>query len=118
MSFNRTPLGPKERRVVSKPLRQSAAMQPCTLRLPGVCNGRLDTTVLAHIRGWGNAGIGQKPHDIHGVYACFSCHNAIDRRDRMTAGEVGFEDILRALIETQSRMIAAGLIHVAGEATP
>ena len=108
----REPLGQKQKRIVSKPLRASAAMQPCTLRLPGICNRRLDTTVLAHVRGWGNAGIAQKPHDFHAVYACFSCHNALDRRDRMTAGEVGYADVLRAMIETQSRMLAAGLIEI------
>lgn len=113
MSFNRTPLGPKEKRVVSKPLRQSAAMQPCTLRSP-ICNGRSDTTVLCHLRLFGSAGIAQKPHDIHGVYACFECHRLLDSRNWMTSGLIGFEDILRALIETQSRMIAAGLIRVAG----
>lgn len=106
----RPPLGQRTPPCVSTALRQSARMQPCTLRSP-VCNGRLDTTVLAHLRGFGNAGIAQKPHDFHAVYACSSCHDALDRRDALTAGLIGFEDVLRAMIETQTRMYAAGLLR-------
>lgn len=106
------PLGQKTKPCVSTSLRRSARMQPCALRIPGVCNGRLDTTVLCHLRLFNNAGIGQKPHDLHAVYGCAACHRVLDSRGWMTSGEIGFEDILRALMETQSRMLAAGLIQV------
>ena len=36
----------------------------------------------------------------------------MDRRDAATAGLIGFEDILRAMIETQARMYAARLLMV------
>ena len=110
MTFIRTPLGQKQPPLVSRALRASAQGQPCTVRSPA-CNGRMDTTVLAHLRVFGVAGLGQKPPDWCAVYACAACHDAMDRRDAATAGLVGHEDMLRALIETQRRMWAAGLIR-------
>lgn len=109
MTFNRTPLGQRQPPLVSPAMRRSAQNQPCTLRLP-CCNGRLNTTVLAHLRVFNNAGIGQKPPDWCAVYACYACHDAIDRRNGEMAGLFGWEDLMRAWFETQRRMWAAGLI--------
>ena len=95
----------------SSATRSVAAPLACTLRLEGCCNGRMDTTVLAHLRVFGVAGMGQKPPDWCAVYACADCHDAIDRRNAATSGLWGFEDLLRALIETQRRLWAAGLIQ-------
>lgn len=107
----RPPLGQRQPPLVSNAIRRSAAGQTCTLRLEGCCNGRMDTTVLAHLRVFGVAGMGQKPPDWCAVYACADCHDAIDRRNAATSGLWGFEDLLRALIETQRRLWAAGLIQ-------
>lgn len=52
------------------------------VRLVGICNFNPETTVLAHIRRAGVAGVGQKPPDLCGVFACSSCHDEIDRRTR------------------------------------
>lgn len=60
-------------------LRRRAKGKSCTVRLPG-CDGGGETTVLAHIRRGGVAGIGQKPPDLCGVYACFNCHEILDGR--------------------------------------
>lgn len=109
----RPPLGQKVVPCVSRAIRDSARGQSCTLRSP-VCDGGGETTVLAHVRTFGNAGIAQKPHDFCAVYACHACHDAMDRRDAATAGLIGFEDLLRAMIETQARMYAAGLLMVKG----
>lgn len=109
MTFYREPLGQRQPPLVSSAMRRSAQNQPCTLRLP-CCNGRLDTTVLAHLRVFNIAGMGQKPPDWCAVYACHACHDAIDRRNGETAGLWGWEDLFRAHIETQRRMWAAGLI--------
>ena len=116
MTFMKQPLGQKSPPLVSPAIRRSAQGQSCTLRL-SCCNGRLDTTVLAHLRVFGTAGMGQKPADWCAVYACHACHDALDRRNAATAGLWGWEDLLRALIETQRRMWAAGLI-TEGKATP
>lgn len=60
---------------------KSAQGKSCTARIPRVCNGNPETTVWAHINSvrWG-AGKGRKADDIHGLYACSSCHDVIDRR--------------------------------------
>ena len=97
----------KQPRLVSPALREAARGQPCTLRLP-CCNHDPETTVLAHLRMFGAAGIGEKPDDWCGVFACSACHDAADRRDWATAGLVGYEDILRALIETLRVQFHAG----------
>ena len=57
--------------------RNHAQDKPCSVRLPG-CDGGGETTVLAHIRYAGMAGIGQKPRDVMGIHACYHCHNEID----------------------------------------
>lgn len=83
-------------------LRKLAENQPCFVRLPAICNGRTDTTVLAHIKnGWCGS---IKPPDIIGVFACFDCHNAIDGRSRpkqITRAEIDLA-VFRALCEQLS----------------
>jgi hypothetical protein len=61
-------------------LRQAAKGRPCQVRIPGICNHDPATTVLAHYRLAGACGVGQKPHDLLGAWACSACHDAIDRR--------------------------------------
>ena len=109
MTFHREPLGQKHPALVSPRIRKSARGRNCSLRLP-CCNYRPETTVLAHIRMLGNAGIGMKPDDWFAVYACSSCHDAIDRRGGDTSGLWGFEALLRALYETQKQLWADGLV--------
>ena len=62
--------------------RKAAQGKPCMVRLPG-CNGRRDTTVLAHYRLAGYCGTGMKPDDYtFGAWACSDCHDLIDGRKR------------------------------------
>ncbi|MCK3654245.1 hypothetical protein A4G19_13085 [Pasteurellaceae bacterium Macca] len=63
-------------------LRKEAKGRECQVRLAGICNGNLDTVVLAHYRMAGLNGMGIKPNDIFGAWACSSCHDEIDRRTR------------------------------------
>lgn len=97
MSITSQPVRQKEPRLVSPKLRNSARGEACTLRL-ACCNGDAETTVLAHLRYFGWAGIAQKPHDFLGVFACSACHDAID--GRAGGGLYGYEDLFRALGET------------------
>lgn len=59
-------------------LRQQAKGRDCQIRLPGVCNGDPETTVLAHLNG---GGMGMKRSDLAcGAWACSACHDAVDGR--------------------------------------
>lgn len=98
--------------VVSKPLRNAARGKDCTLRLDG-CRNDTSTVVLCHLRMFGAAGMGQKPHDALAVFACAHCHAQLDRVD--TSGTWGHGDVLRALIQTLSQQIASGNITVKGD---
>lgn len=64
-------------------LRKYARDKHCTVRLPGICNGNPETTVLAHFRLAGTCGMGIKPYDVLGAWCCSACHDAIDRRSNM-----------------------------------
>jgi len=57
--------------------RKSACGKPCMVRLPG-CDGGGETTVLAHYRIGGYCGVGMKPPDVLGAWACAKCHAAVD----------------------------------------
>ena len=107
--MNLTGLPPRQKRqqFVSPALRASAKGQPCALRL-SCCNHDPETTVLAHLRLFGMAGIGEKPDDWCAVFACSACHDAIDRRGGATEGLWGYEDLLRAMIETLRIQFAEG----------
>jgi Protein of unknown function (DUF1364) len=48
------------------------------VRIPGICNGDPETTVLAHYRLSGVSGIGFKAPDICGAWACSGCHAYVD----------------------------------------
>jgi hypothetical protein len=62
-------------------LTKAARGRECQVRVPGVCNGNPETTVLAHFRMSGTrCGVGLKPNDLQGAWACSSCHDAIDGR--------------------------------------
>lgn len=102
----------KGRKLVSQPLRNATAAQTCTLRIPGVCNGDTAKVVACHLRHFGAAGMGEKPSDLFMVDGCSDCHDALDSRHKWADLGIGYDDLLRALMETQSRRLMAGLITV------
>jgi len=61
-------------------LTKAARGRDCQVRVPGVCNGNPETTVLAHYRLAGTSGMGCKPNDFQGAWACSACHNYVDGR--------------------------------------
>lgn len=90
-------------------LRKLAEGQPCFVRLPGICNGRTDTTVLAHIKnGWCGS---LKPPDVVGVFACFECHNEIDRRTRRVTVDQVDAAAFRALCEQLAYYCGEGILR-------
>lgn len=82
-------------------LRKLARGRDCTIRLPG-CNGNPKTTVLAHYRLAGTSGVGMKPPDTNGAFACSYCHSVCDGRiktahDREYVRLAHAEGVLRTL---------------------
>jgi hypothetical protein len=61
-------------------LTRAALGRECQVRIPGVCNGDSETTVLAHYRLAGTNGMGCKPNDLQGAWACSACHDLVDNR--------------------------------------
>lgn len=82
---------------MKKSLRTLARGQECMVRTHA-CNGNPETTVLAHIRRGNVAGMGQKPPDTCGVWACSACHDLIDGRTHGYKREDLDSLILSALI--------------------
>lgn len=58
---------------------KAARGRDCQIRLPG-CTNDTETTVLAHYRLAGTCGVGMKPNNLQGAWACSYCHDAVDRR--------------------------------------
>lgn len=91
----------------SPQIRSASDGQTCTMLIPGVCVGGTETVVGAHLRKFGLAGTGQKPDDLFIIDACHACHRALDLDQYDDA-----RTILRALVQTQQRRRAAGLIRL------
>jgi len=72
-------------------LRKFARGQECQVRIYGVCNYNPDTTILAHIRLGGVAGMGQKPPDMCSTFACSACHDVIDGRTKTDLDRIQIE---------------------------
>lgn len=101
-------------KIRSEAIRAAAAGKPCSLRLPGICNHNPETTVLAHMVGHGK-GMGTKVSDIHAVFACSNCHDAIDRHTYEKFGVTRaamLSSVLMGICETQARLVAIGIILV------
>ena len=95
----------------SKKIRESARGESCSLRFYQVCNDNPETTIFAHVGSAG--GMGLKCGDNFGVYACSSCHDLIDGRIKSPTGDYDFSaDVLRALEETQQKLIDKGLMVI------
>jgi hypothetical protein len=94
------------------PARKAAKGQPCMVRIPGICNGNPETTVLAHYRLAGYCGGGMKPDDeVFGAWACSACHDEVDGRTRshaFTRDELRLmhaEGVLRTLMDTKNELL-------------
>lgn len=95
----------------SHPLRRSAKGEACTLRIPGVCKNDTSAVVLCHVRTPGT-GMATKPLDMHGLYGCAECHQILDQRALWNKHELSWFHVLAAMIETQKKMVAKGLVFV------
>ncbi|MED7793078.1 DUF1364 domain-containing protein [Klebsiella aerogenes] len=61
-------------------LRKAACVRECTVRIPLICNGNPEISVLAHYRLAGTCSTGYKPDDHQAAIACGACHDVIDGR--------------------------------------
>lgn len=93
-------------------LRDAARGKPCQARIPGVCNGRNETVVLAHIGIAGIRGMGTKPVDLCGLWACDACHSVIDGRAKHP-GELSRETIRAYAMDGVLRTLT--ILSTAGE---
>ncbi|MDU4354266.1 DUF1364 domain-containing protein [Phytobacter diazotrophicus] len=91
-------------------LRNAARGRECQVRIPGVCNGNSETSVLAHIRLAGLCGTGIKPPDLIAAIACSACHDEIDRRTHLVDAEYAKECALEGMARTQVIWLKEGLV--------
>jgi len=90
-------------------LRQSARMQDCQVRIPGICNFNPETTVLAHLNG---AGWALKNEDIHGAFCCSACHDEYDRRTMIHPKDLVDLAFLQGMVRTQRWWLKNGYIKI------
>jgi len=92
---------------------RSAKGQPCTVRIPGVCRPapENETTVLAHLNGYG---MGGKHLSIHGAYACNCCHDVVDGRVKYDGLGSALLKLyhLEGVIRTQQIMVKEGVLEL------
>ena len=87
-------------------LRRMAQGRDCQARLTGICNGNVETTILAHFRLTGLSGIGHKSPDLIAGWLCSACHAWVDtHKDCQTQ-----LDFCKAVFRTQAALIKEGLI--------
>ncbi len=91
-------------------LRKAARGRECQVRIPGVCNGNSETSVLAHIRLAGLCGTGIKPPDLIATIACSACHDEIDRRTHFVDAAYAKECALEGMARTQVIWLKEGVI--------
>lgn len=103
---------PKASKPKQTAIRKSAHGQQCQVRVPGVCNHKPETTVLAHMNG---AGMGAKAGDHEAAYACSACHEWLDGGYAQQGHSRDDRDLahLFGVIRTQRILIDMGLIEVA-----
>lgn len=91
-------------------LRKEARGRPCTARIWGVCKGRHDTSVLAHLP---SKQKGIKADDRHACIACYECHKWLDEdwvHNHMMDEDSRMLIFLEAVIRTQKVWIKGGLM--------
>lgn len=99
---------------VKQSIRDSANGEECTIRIPSVCNGRTDTTVLCHLPGIdGGRGMAMKAIDLAAAFGCVACHDVVDMRSKAPAGMTR-KDVMLCFYEghmrTLVRLMQKGLV--------
>lgn len=102
-------------KIRSQAIRDAARDERCTLDIVAVCNGRTDTTVLAHLP-YKSGIMGSKVTDLSACFACHACHDVIDGRAPWPANEKPHAEwyMRRAQIRTLERLVGKGVIKIKG----
>lgn len=101
---------PKQSAGRSPHYRDMARGQDCMLRIPGVCCGDPQTTVLAHSnQALHGKGMSLKASDWYGVWACHTCHTHLDQGKATREQKAAMFDQGLARMEARLRKIAADL---------
>lgn len=92
-------------------LRDSARGRECQIRIPGVCSGNPETTVLCHLPG---GGMGRKQPDLFAAFGCSECHACADGHilPRPFPEHVIRRYLLDGVIRTQQIWLDEGLIEI------
>jgi hypothetical protein len=88
---------------------RSAKGEECQVRIPGICNYNQETTIFAHLNGYG---MGGKHADLFGAYCCSTCHGVIDghiRCFRFDPGQIRAFHI-DGILRTQEMLVRKGLV--------
>ena len=91
-------------------LRRLARGKPCMVRVPNVCDGGGETTVLAHYRLAGVSGIGFKAPDICAAWCCGPCHAYVDTHSDAETKVMFLEGLVRTLNELRQHKLQEGQI--------
>ncbi|EJT82977.1 hypothetical protein PPS11_41385 [Pseudomonas putida S11] len=83
--------------------------------LPGAHPGRVqratrETTVLAHYRMAGTCGVGYKPNDLQGAWACSACHDVCDGRRSNIGRDEARQYHAEGVMRTQALLLREGLV--------
>ena len=100
----------KSKPVRLKKIRESARGQDCAVESP-YCNYNPETVVFAHYGEPGEKGMGLKPDDTSGVYACSGCHDYLDGRTHHREHDYIKKDYwFRAMRRTWRLLIEDGVL--------
>jgi hypothetical protein len=95
-----------------KDLTKLARGEECLIRVPHVCNGNPETTVLCHVRMIGISGFGLKAPDALAAYGCQACHDYVDGRTQGThTHEERRAMLLEGMARTQYTLIHRGILR-------
>ena len=85
----------------------------CQVRLRHLQFQSRDTTVLAHYRLAGTCGVGMKPPDLLGAWACSKCHDYIDGRFGETGDSYDYRRLMHAegCLRTINELLRRGKIE-------
>lgn len=89
-------------------LRKEAQGRDCQVRIPGICNGNPETTVLAHLSMAGISGRGIKSPDLLAAWCCSSCHDEVDRRTTLVEKTFARLYFFEGIMRTQYALLKEG----------